>query len=410
MGLLKEMLRNFFRAVLSLLKAWQNSLNSSHSPSSLPSSSLSIPGNLLSWSDPPHTDFRVRIFLDTNVLVFLIDHTYQSLNDFVEIVNESPFVELISSHYVMFEFFGARKREHYLRIAAARAPKTAGGQLNFSSLLKFKDDYQIPGTLFEDVMPTIRNSVMAEVATIASDFKINFEYGSFHQDQLQPTRDVCLASKLQNQDCLVLISAILPEPNTTQRNVLLLTKDENFVKHFESADLGNVLTSHAIFPPRLVQLNRMESTGTRAISLTTTIDPVSLAQDLKSYLLSMITSQLSASFLGHTFVPKSSAVPLDCVCFSLSNRTSFPIDVYVTVLSKDLDFIYTTRSKVSDFRHRGSPVSNSSVFPPGDNHISFRLLDVDESGNPKDMDQTILAAIRAQGNLVFIHPDSIPDS
>jgi hypothetical protein len=410
MGLLKEILRDFFRALRSLLKAWQILLKSPHSPSALSLSSLSIPGTLLPWSDPPHTDFRIRIFLDTNVLVFLIDHTYQNLNDFVEIVNETPFVELISSRYVMFEFFGARKREHYLRTAAARAPKAAGGQLNFSSLLKFKDDYEIPGTLFADVMPTIRDSVMAEVATIASNFKINFEYGSFHQDQLQPTRDVCLASKIQNQDCLVLISAILPEPNTTQRNVLLLTKDENFVKYFESADLGKLLSSHGIFPPRLVQLNKMESPGTKAINLTTAIDPVSLAEDMRSYLLSMITSQLSASFLGHTFVPKSSAVPQDCVCFSLSNRTSFPIDVYITVLSKDLDFIYTTRSKVSDFRHRGTPVSNTSVFSPGDNHISFRLLDVDESGNPKAMNQTILTAIRAQGNLVFIHPDSMPDS
>lgn len=359
------------------------------------------------WSDPPHTDFCVRFFLDTNVLVSLVDNTFDTLCSFIEMLNITKFAELVSSHYVIFEFVGARKREHYLRTAAGRAPKAPGGQLNFSSLLRFRDDYKIPGTVFEDVISGIRDSVIAEVDSIANDYRINFDYGSFHQDQLQPTRDICLASKLANQDCLVLISSVLPEQNITHQNVLLLTNDKEFSKFFESADLATLLSSHSIFPPSIVFLRRVLCPGAQPLDLTDAIDDAALVQDVKKYLLAMIKIQLGKFYLGETFAPKGSAVPNDCVCFSLRDKTTLPLDIYVTILSKDLDFIYTTKTVISDFRHNGSQVNAASRFSERDNNISFRIVGIDETGKAKSIPQDIIDVLRAEGNLLFIHPDSL---
>ena len=49
-------------------------------------------------------EYRVNIYLDTNILVDYIEGTYPLLNQSIDYLHSCPFVNLRSSHYVLFEY------------------------------------------------------------------------------------------------------------------------------------------------------------------------------------------------------------------------------------------------------------------------------------------------------------------
>jgi hypothetical protein len=312
---------------------------------------------------------------------------------------------LVSSKFAIFEFIGVRKREHYLRIVANRSQNAESGAINFSSLLKFRDDYSARGIDFDNVIPDIEVNVNAEIEKVFDHYKINFDYGSLHNGQLEPTRDLCLASKLANQDCMILVSSVLPEEDKTFSRVLLLTEDLRFIDISKSPSLASVLGRYSIPLPQLVPLNNIQHSGLTAMNLTVPIERLSLKSWINEYLLLLIRDRASFYYLGTTIEITGSNVPKNCVAFRLTGQDSLPIGAYITVLSKDLDFIYSTKSEISEFRHNGSRVTPDHKFSAGDNNISFILADIDETGAELE----ILAAIRTPGNLVFVHPDSVDE-
>ncbi|UPT67958.1 MAG: hypothetical protein M0D57_04660 [Sphingobacteriales bacterium JAD_PAG50586_3] len=148
------------------------------------------------WSDSPiHEAFSIKFFTDTNLLVYLVDHTYPNLNNFIAILNSVGFTRVISSQYVMFEFVGVRKREHYLRVVADNSQKTPDGKINFGSLIKYQNKYDAPNVVFEDSILLVKKEVDNELESIIRDYNIDYTYSSLHQDQLSPTFDICLSFK-----------------------------------------------------------------------------------------------------------------------------------------------------------------------------------------------------------------------
>ncbi|MCB0749465.1 MAG: hypothetical protein KDC90_18550, partial [Ignavibacteriae bacterium] len=120
------------------------------------------------WSDTPVIeDFKIKYFLDTNILIFLIDDTYSGISKAFDILNKLQFVDLVSSKFVIFEFVGVRKKEHFLRICVNDY------NVNISTLLKFgSKGFNIPEVNFDDVQPTIKTLVEDELEKITNDFGI----------------------------------------------------------------------------------------------------------------------------------------------------------------------------------------------------------------------------------------------
>lgn len=210
------------------------------------------------WSDTPiHREFTTKVFLDTNILTYLVDDTYASVSSFFLIAKESPFCELVCSKFVMFEFVGIRKREHYLRKVAANSKKSAKGEINFSSLLnqKFINTFAAPEVEFEDVIEDIKKDVELEIEKITTDLGINFAYSIIHDDQLMPTFDICLSSKISNQDSLVLISSILPTSKDNVTSVIVFTNDGEFASSFNANQtIADQFTKHQLEKPHVKQL------------------------------------------------------------------------------------------------------------------------------------------------------------
>lgn len=140
-----------------------------------------------SWSQTPIKDFKVSFFLDTNILCYLVDSTYPNLNKFINYLGNNPFSDVISSDYVLLEFIGIRKREHYLR-AVLKKGEQDGQSVNLSSLLKFHNQYSAPEVDFISIIPQIKESVDHDEEEITTQYNIGFVFRSVEQPKI--TRNI----------------------------------------------------------------------------------------------------------------------------------------------------------------------------------------------------------------------------
>ena len=356
------------------------------------------------WSDTVHDDFCLRFFLDTNLLIYLIDNTYQSLTDLIELINDSEFAQLVSSKYVILEFVGARKREHYYRIAAKNSMEKSGtSEINFSSLIKYKDSFKNPDAVFEDEIEGIRNEVLSEVDRIAIDFGIEYEYSSLHADLLQPTLDVCLSSKIASQDSLVLVTSALPQPQQTN-SVVMLTNDNSFYQSYNDSNVSALLNeTHSIEPPRILRLNSNQynviAIGDNAISRE------EMKKRLTSMIIDLMKNKLASYYLGKTITPNNDGFPKGCIALKIEPGKTLNQENYLIIIGEKLDYFYTTKKPIN-FWHNNNPINDGFEATAGNNKLTF-MIDIFESIEDENVGQEMLTEINTTGNLVFIHPDSI---
>lgn len=357
------------------------------------------------WSDNPiHEGFCVKFFLDTMILVYLIDETHKSLTTFLNLLSKNPFAEIVSSSFVIYEFMGARKREHYLRIAADNFTEKKSGNLNFASLFHNIDYFKNPNAKFENEVGKIQNSVMEEIEKLKTDFNIDPDYSSFHEDQLKSARDICLSTKIANQDSLVIVSSVLPQPNKSCEAVFL-TNDTNLCAWYNKGNASAVLENLNICSPRLIKIDAIPGIRILGEDILTSDK---IEENITPLLFSLICQNREKEYIGKTFTHHGEGFPNNCICFKL--RENRPLvngedGKYVTILSKDLDFIYTSKKPVR-FWNNGAEIIDGFTALPDNNNISYCIVDVDENGNEIPVLLEIIELLRIDGNHVFIHPDS----
>lgn len=354
------------------------------------------------WSDSPVENFKIKFFLDTNILAFLVDGSYTGLTAAISLFNSIGFVDLVSSNYVIFEFCGIRKKEHYLRFALSSL-KTPAGYVNVSSLLRYKDGYSVQDVDFYSLQPQIKQAVEQDLEKIAVDFNINYSSNLLHNDLIHPTFDICLSSKISREDSLVLTSSILPEASKPEGNVNLLSKDEQFSKAFKEFDVDTILANHSLPKPDVISISNISLNNGTNVNLTSAQDDVRLNSFLPEKLFEMICRKNVDLLLGRIFTPNSAGFPQNVICFKLRLDKELPIDPFITIISKDLNFIYTSKVRITDFRQNGNPV----VLPfkttdDTQNNLSFKMFDE----NGVDLPKNIIDSLKEEGNMVFIHPDS----
>ena len=303
---------------------------------------------------------------------------------------------------------GIRKREHYLRKVASNSKKSSKGEINFSSLTnqKYINTFSAPEVDFPTIVGDIKRDVEEEIDNITRDLGINFGYSTVNDDQLLPTFDVCLSSKISNHDSMVLISSILPTAKDNIASVIVFTHDSDFVNSCNgNGVIDNLFQKHSLIKPNLKLISDIGGNTNLKIDHT--------EAQLSGFFQLMITNVLvkrnEPKFLGLTFTPTGANFPQDCACFKLVENFALPQNVYVTVIGKALDFIYTTKVKVSSFWHNQGPVAANFVSPaaPAEKlNISFKVVDKDADGNETAPSGDVMTALREPGNFVFIHPDS----
>lgn len=354
--------------------------------------------NMETWSHSPITDFKTLFFLDTNILCYLIDETYPSLSKFISTFKDSPFIELISSEYVLLEFVGLRKKEHYLREAINKS-QANGIQINMLSLLNDYKRYSLKEFDFYQLIPSIKSNVDAEIEKIVSQFNISFS-SQFHKNLFSPTSDLCLSTKISREDSLILISSITPRVGEINENVILLTNDTDFKKWYFETDINSIFQLHKLPKPDIHGVSSID--GEQILNLFDNILDDKINRNAIAYIKKILINRLPNLFIGTTFINSSKGFPNDCLCFNAQPNVKVTNNKYITILGKDLDFIYNIEQTVS-FWSNGSAISDEGfIASEGCSYLSFRI-DF-ESANPKKED--ILRKLKEAGNMIFYHPDN----
>lgn len=358
------------------------------------------------WSDTVHDKFCIKVFLDTNILVYLLDSTFPNLDNFIRLLSGTPFAELVSSKYALFEFVSVRKREHHLRSVYNKLREN-GEKINFSSLIKYRDDDKfVP---FEEVKNAIKIGVNEEIEDIVTNFNINFEYSDFHEEQFYPAFDICLTSKIDSQDSMILVSSVLPVPGIKNDNVFLLTNDLAFSNAIQQLNTDSLNKDFPFKLPKLGYTPNITEVDLRlTVSRSEILNSEQLADKTNQLLLANLKEMNRDLFLGQTFSSHGENIPSNIICFKLIADKELLNDIHITIIDKNMNYIIHSKKKVGFWLNgKKAPLGFRRTEEDNRFNISFKLTDCDEDGNETAIEQEIIDIIKQEGNLIFIHPDSL---
>lgn len=358
------------------------------------------------WSDyPVQARFRVKFYLDTNILAYLIDNTYPGLTQTISYLKDCNFSDLASSKYVIFEFIGIRRREHYLREVINHSI-TRTGQVNVSALLKYKDDFGAPEVEFNTVKHAIKQKVMQELDDITANFDINYETNILHDSLLGPTFDIILTTKISREDALMYVSSVWADSGLKDEFVFLMSNDQSFVNNCNDSDIDTALISHNLEKPHVELLRSMQINNSHKLNLTLPSDSVNLPSFLPEKLKELIIAKNKKYFLGTTIqCGNGVGFPNDVICFRLDRNIELNENLYLTIIGNNLDFIYSTKLPIEKFWNQRQ-IDTYPFKSENDTNISFRPLE-NSSGAPQPLISPIINRLRESNNLVFINPDGI---
>ncbi len=374
------------------------------------------------WSDQPFEPFKIKFFLDTNILCDLVCGTYQGINFTISWLNNCAFADLVTSKYVIFEFLDVRKKMLYqeevkrIRDLNSKSNKKWWHFCHFFSkkkksidpnyLVRFKEEFRSKEVNFHTYKQKINSEVSQDLSFLRT-LNINYSDYLLHDDLLSPTKDLNLFSKLSREDSIVCISSIWPDDSTKESFVVLLTRDKPFVDSYNEIGLASVFSNYNLIPPIINHVKDFKLGVGKKVNLTDLNDDTKLPSFLPNKLTELIVEKNQSLFLGKTFPPSGAGFPSDAICFKLQPNTSLNSNIYLTIIGKNLDFIYSVKCSVSDFFYNSpTPISVYPFTITTEANIAFTPKE-DSTGVKLSLTTSIINRLREEGNLIFINPDSM---
>ncbi|MFH0736528.1 MAG: hypothetical protein V1773_18045 [bacterium] len=337
--------------------------------------------------------FVIKIFLDTNVLMHLLDNRYKNLNAFIDFIRNNSFIRLVSSEYAIFELIGTRQREHYFR---QKISSEGLSNTNISDLFKQYRN-KIVYSEYEKYANQILECVNNDINRISEEFEINFRYSGFHRGQLIPIMDLVCNVCIDNQDSLILTSAMLPESDSFEKDIIFFTNDETLEYIIQSRKtlLHDALVKHGINCPIPFESKFKQKLLNKDRDLN--------QDEIILFISTVLRQQNEKLFLGYTFIPRHD--PGSCiVVIKVKKDGKIPSNFTIAIVDKNLTYYYAT-NKISNFQLSGKPVDENTIFTEDQNIVSFKIeiqsTNVDDNAEQLDL----IRKIKEGGNLVFIHPD-----
>ena len=356
------------------------------------------------WSNEPLGSYRIKFFLDTNILSYLVTNTYSGLGIAINLLKDSPFADLVSSKYVIFEFIDVRKKNLYL--AEVNRVTGKNKSLDPNVIVRYKEHFENPHVDFHAFKETIKNKIESELQILIQDLEIVCDENILHDSLLAPTKEINLFSKISREDSLISVSSVWQEVSTKENFLVLLTRDKPFVDSFREIDLQFIFDNYDLTSPTVEYVESMQLGGAYFLNLTDPNHDAQIPEYLKNKIKELILKRNQKYFLGKT-IPcgNSPNFPTDVVCFKLIENTPLNNNLYLTIIGKDLDFIYSTKLPVASFYDQ-VPIQNYPLQKNVTTDISFKPMEkVGEAATP--IPAEIVSRLRETGNLVFINPDGV---
>lgn len=355
----------------------------------------------------PTSGFIIKIAIDTQILAYLVDKSYPKLNLFFECLKECPFVDITCSRFATYEFAGIRKYEHYLRAIHDKSNST-GGTMNFSSVLKYKNDWSAKELPYQDIFGDIKKKVEDDLKKANDDFGITYNEG-LHDELWGPQQDLVLSSKISKEDSLVLLSSMLPRIGEKEDYLVFLTNDDQFHKSFcgslKMDSIDQVFEKYGLDKPHVIKIDSLKGPISKSqfnlIAEENTEDEI--REFAKKFILEHIKNKNLGTFLGKV-KPCPNSKKGELLCFGLE-RPSLENNIYISILSPNLEFLYNHPVKLVDF-FSINQIENYPYIPDDtvntSKNISVKF--VDDHGN--FLEEAEWNKLTEPGNLIFLHPDS----
>ena len=203
--------------------------------------------------------FTINFFVDTNILVYLVDETRPTLTAFIKALSETPVVSLYASDYVFSEFIGVRKQENYFQSVIEKA-REEGKTINISEFLRHNKAYEIKDFDYDTLKDVVKQKVDEEIERVTREFGITFLRNT-NQHLIGPMKEVALSTKISREDSLVLVSSLFKEKEgIISGPVILLTNDGDFCRFANSSKdfIGSVLAEEGLLNP---EIEHMDTVG-----------------------------------------------------------------------------------------------------------------------------------------------------
>ena len=353
-----------------------------------------------------HVDdrYRVNLFLDTNILVDFLDGTFPNFNNSIQYLISSRFASLKSSHYVIYELIEVRKREHFLRQVVEKRLKD---KVSISKLVGRKGIWEFDTVKYDHHKAVVKAMILQEKEKIANDFGIDWEHNLLHEDLLKPTLELCLETTISREDSLVLLSCTYPNKNEKEKHIILLTRDRLFSKSYNNDDVSAIFDEHELAVPEIIRTSNVECKNKynedTPLKLDHYNDQVCTKEQIEQFwtqkLKELIIEKNSETFLGYTYERRGDK----CLFFELEEGKSLNKDIGLTIIGKNLDFIYFTRI-ISEFWNNTKIENYPFVKDNEKSRISFIPYDTDDNGVIVDFrDTQLLTKMKEKDNLIFIN-------
>lgn len=187
---------------------------------------------------PPGLNY-VNLYFDTNFLMYLFEGSFNGINTAYEIVrdlglhDDKPlFVKMTVSQYVLFEFFENRKKKHYKNhLATEGVVITVEDEEEVHSKHVAFNYFKVNGHNYMDIYPAIKTLVEADIARL-NEFLIEHEEHILNEKLYEPTKHLSLTSRISRHDCMITSSAVYPNIENTNYDVIIWTNDEQYHEGF----------------------------------------------------------------------------------------------------------------------------------------------------------------------------------
>lgn len=331
--------------------------------------------------------YKIHIYLDTNILVDYVEQNNSILNCSLDFLSTTPFAILRSSHYVEYEMTEVRKKRLFYYKVYGHYPSKG------ESLANIKQTWELNGHKYEEYRDEIAQEVVSNMELIEENLGVRFDDHVLHDKLISPTRDMCLATKVSREDCMVMVSCMFPSQDERLDFCALLSNDKQYIAAIKDNEdkVLSVFKQYGINPPYCLNAKALDN-GNALLNVEDANNrtPQDIANFWGQLLLLLIRKKHEQNYLGHTIKPGKSKASSSLVFVDIEDPKKELIDSEnLVIVSHDLsctieigkDFDYWDNDSAVQLPHKNER----------DTKYSFR---------PK-IDKVILSLIQQKGNLIF---------
>ncbi len=320
----------------------------------------------------------------------------------MEKLSQSPFVDIVCSRFAIYEFVGIRKVEHYLRCLVYK-PTENGATPNFSSALKYKNEFNNPEIRYLEVSSEIKEKIEEELKQIDNLLDVDYHTLTFPNRLWEPHQDLLLSTRMSKEDSLLLMSSIFNDEFKEEDYLVLLTNDGQFYRSIQD-ESGEIFQKHNLTKPKVYSLKEMNIEGT-TINLVSDKKEEEIIKDFTTkFILERIKEKNEKLYIGKVKrCPENYKGKL--LCFGLEADT-LENNLYLSVLSEKLEYLYNIKEPLTDFHYGREGKRIENTYTPIKENKDSRNISVKVKENGDYLNEENYSKISQTGDLVFIHPDT----